>query len=92
MYTFFVSFFSFHFFLMAFTCLFTYILDSLSISFETTMLGPQGCKFKSYCGGCPGGPVVRTWCFHCQGPGSIPGQENKVPQAFEPKKIFSRKK
>ena len=23
----------------------------------------------------PGGPVVRTWCFHCQGPGSIPGRE-----------------
>ena len=25
--------------------------------------------------------VVRTWCFHCPGPGSIPGQETKIPQA-----------
>ena len=28
-----------------------------------------------------GGPVVRTWCFHCYGPGLIPGQETKIPQA-----------
>ena len=26
------------------------------------------------------GPVVRTWHFHCQGPGSIPGQGTKIPQ------------
>ena len=77
---------------MSFTCLFTYILDLLSTSFETMMLGPQGCEFKSYCGGSPGGPVVRTWCFHCQGPGSIPGQENKVPQAFWAKKKFFQEK
>ena len=25
--------------------------------------------------------VVRTWCFHCQGPGSNPGQGTKIPQA-----------
>ena len=23
----------------------------------------------------PGGPVVRTWPFHCRVPGSIPGRE-----------------
>ena len=28
----------------------------------------------------PGGPVVRTWCFHCQGLGSIPGWGTKIPQ------------
>ena len=25
--------------------------------------------------GLPGGPVVRTWCFHCLELGSISGQE-----------------
>ena len=25
--------------------------------------------------------MVRTWCFLCHGPGSIPGQETKIPQA-----------
>ena len=29
----------------------------------------------------PGGPVVRTRAFHCQGPGSIPGRGNKLSQA-----------
>ena len=28
----------------------------------------------------PGGPVVRTWHFHCPGPGSSPGQETKILQ------------
>ena len=28
----------------------------------------------------PGGPVIRTRCFHCQGPG-FPGQGTKIPQA-----------
>ena len=23
--------------------------------------------------------MVRTWCFHCCGPGSIPGQGTKIP-------------
>ena len=27
----------------------------------------------------PGDPVVRTWCFHCCGPGSIPGPGTKIP-------------
>ena len=34
----------------------------------------------------PGRPVVRTQCFHCHGPGSIPGQGNKILQATKPKK------
>ena len=29
----------------------------------------------------PGGPVVRAPCFHCEGPGSIPGQGTKILQA-----------
>lgn len=29
----------------------------------------------------PGGPVRRTMCFHCGGPGSVPGRENNIPQA-----------
>ena len=31
---------------------------------------------------CPGCPVVRTWPFYHQGPGSIPGQGTKLPQAI----------
>ena len=27
----------------------------------------------------PGGPVVRTWHFHCCGPGSMLGQGTKIP-------------
>ena len=34
----------------------------------------------------PGRPVVRTQCFHCHGPGSIPGQGTKIMQATQPKK------
>ena len=33
----------------------------------------------------PGGPVVRTQCFHYCGLGSIPGQGTKIPQATRPK-------
>ena len=29
----------------------------------------------------PSGLVVRTWCFHCRGLGSIPGQEAQILQA-----------
>ena len=29
----------------------------------------------------PGDLVVRTWRFHCQGPGSTPGRGPKIPQA-----------
>ena len=35
-----------------------------------------------------GSPVVRTWCFHCQGPGSVPGQGNKNPTS----KVSQQKK
>ena len=34
----------------------------------------------------PGRPVVRTQCFHCHGPGSIPGQGTKIMHATQPKK------
>ena len=27
----------------------------------------------------PGGPVVKTLCFHCSGHGSIPGRGTKIP-------------
>ena len=36
-------------------------------------------KFREF----PGGPVVKTWCFHCQGLGSIPGQGTKTLQAMQ---------
>ena len=28
-----------------------------------------------------GSPVVRTWYFHCCGPGSVPGRRTKIPQS-----------
>ena len=31
----------------------------------------------------PGGPVVRTQCFHCWGPGKIPGWGTKILQAMQ---------
>ena len=40
----------------------------------------------------PGGPVVRTWCFHCWGPGLIPGQWTKIPQAMQESKKNKNKK
>ena len=33
------------------------------------------------------GPMIRTWCFHCQGSGSVPGWGTKIPQASWPNKI-----
>ena len=36
---------------------------------------------KSYFRDFPGNPLVRTECFHCQGPGSIPGWGTKLLQA-----------
>ena len=38
---------------------------------------------KRRAGEFPGGPVVRTWCSHCWGPGSIPGLGTKIPQASQ---------
>ena len=34
----------------------------------------------------PGGPVVRTPCFDCWDPGSIPGQGTKILQDLPQKK------
>ena len=34
-----------------------------------------------------GGPVVRTWGFHCHGPGSVSAQETKAPTSHAVKKI-----
>ena len=31
----------------------------------------------------PGGPMVRIWCFHSQGPGSIPGWGTKILEAVQ---------
>ena len=31
----------------------------------------------------PGGPVVRTLCFHCRGTGSIPDLGTKIPHAAQ---------
>ena len=31
----------------------------------------------------PGDPVVETWHFHCHGPGSVPGQGARIPQATQ---------
>ena len=42
---------------------------------------PQTVDFKYISGESPGGPVVRTWRFHCHGPGSIPGRGTNVLQA-----------
>ena len=44
--------------------------------------------------GIPGGPVVKTWCFHCPDLGFIPGWETKIPQASWPwpKKYGKKKK
>ena len=36
---------------------------------------------RSLCWEFPGSLVVRTRCFHCRGPGSIPGRGIKIPQA-----------
>ena len=32
----------------------------------------------------PGGPVVKTPCFHCRGIGSVPGQGTKILHAMWP--------
>ena len=41
---------------------------------------PSGCS-QSWEFSC--GPMVRTRRFHCQGPGSIPGQGTKIPWATQ---------
>ena len=39
----------------------------------------QGCQNK-YHTAFPGAPVVGTQSFHCQGPGSIPGEGTNIPR------------
>ena len=39
--------------------------------------------FKDLPRNSPDGPVVRTRCFHCRGPSSIPGRGTKIPQATQ---------
>ena len=41
------------------------------------------CDFKKLETEFPGGPVVRTLHFHCQGLGSIPGWGTKILQALK---------
>ena len=40
--------------------------------------------------GIPGGPVVKTWHFHCHDQGSISGWRTKIPQATQLKKKKKR--
>ena len=37
---------------------------------------------RKYGWGFPGGLAVRLWCFHCRGPGLIPGRGTEIPQAM----------
>ena len=39
--------------------------------------------FKIHIQEFPRGPVVRTRCFHCCGPDSIPGGDTKIPQTVQ---------
>ena len=46
------------------------------------ILNPPPSSFlKVHLGEFPGNPMVKTPCFHYQGPCSIPGQRTKIPQA-----------
>ena len=40
----------------------------------------------------PGSPVVKTPCFHCRGPCSIPGWETRIPHVFSAAKKGRKKK
>ena len=42
------------------------------------------CDQESMYGEFPGGPVDRTWRFHCWDLGSVPGQGTKILQAVWP--------
>ena len=68
-----------------------------SFKVSVSMCGPHKDLYENIHGGfiqnrqstdLPGGPVVPTPCYHCQGPGSIPGRGIKIPQAtrYSPKK------
>ena len=59
-----------------FLVFFSYFLISLAGSMSISLI-----VLKSNFWGIPGGAVVRTRHFHCQGPGLIPDQGTKTPQA-----------
>ena len=40
----------------------------------------------------PGSPVVRTRCFHCWGPGSVPGGGTRIPQPVVQEKEKKRER
>ena len=46
---------------------------------DSFICSAKACEFWEF----PGGPVVRTQCFHCMVPGFIPGQGTKSPQAAQ---------
>ena len=54
-----------------------FVLEFLEESLEEFLgahyLVQRSCSINVY-GVFPGGPVIRTCCFHCHGPGSIPGE------------------
>lgn len=39
----------------------------------------------------PGGPVIRIWCFHCQGQGSIPGPTTKILQGYLYLQVYEKR-
>lgn len=47
---------------------------------------------KKASGEFPGGPIVRTQCFQCGGPGLTSGWETKILQAVQHPEIFLIKK
>ena len=51
------------------------VTEQRSIVFSVHLLKSDAREF-------PGGPVVRTWNFHCRGLGSIPAWGTKIPQAM----------
>ena len=67
---------SFHLKTLKYLCFLNLFL-TLSTHFQsniTNLIKKTNAKF-------PGSPVVRTQCFHCWGPGSIPGWGTKIPEA-----------
>ena len=51
---------------------------------------PQPLHLKLHPWEFPGGPVVRTPCSQCQGPGSIPFRGNNIPQAVQSKQLIKK--
>lgn len=50
--------------------------------------GKEGKEGREAGRGIPGGPVVGSWCFHCQGPGSVPGPVEEL-RSHKPGKAAS---